>query len=137
MKGLDPVAIVMQHDDKLAAVEKAQDAAEVRNQIKRHQERMTRYTQWSNPKTVEKHRRRNLWKSKIALQDTREKLKNMGVEVDMQIPIPDPLPKRFKGQQPSTIRAMLRHEGVKAVRVTRDPVFPNRSTYKEASKDWF
>jgi hypothetical protein len=69
--------------------------------------------EWSKPENIKARMEELEKEAPKALE--RGQLLSKKVRTDLQLPIidpplPDPLPDRFKGQQESTIRAMLRHE---------------------------
>lgn len=79
----------------------AQSMAEIRNAIKRHQERMAHYTEWVRAKNIMERLERHEKEAAAALAAAGPKRS--------VIPLPDPLPECMKGQPASTIQAMLRN----------------------------
>ena len=82
----------------------------------RSEEKRRAYKEWSSPENIAKRRAIEAEEAPKALEAGRKaaaKLREeLGIPEDAPL-IPDPLPDRFKGQQPSTIRMMMRHENWK------------------------
>lgn len=102
MKDLEAPAIIIQAD--FTAAEEAQSAAELRNAMKRHMERMAKYKAWADPEEIAKRWEQHEKDAAAALERGNE----MGRRL-MLLPVPDPLPKEMVGQAASTIQAMLRN----------------------------
>ncbi len=94
-------AIIIQAD--MAEAEASMTHAELRNAMKRHQERMAKYKGWVDPEAI-KLRWAEFEKASAAAL---ERGKRMGRELEL-LPVPDPLPKHMVGQSASAIQAMLR-----------------------------
>lgn len=102
-------SVIYQMDADFREVERAQQLAEIKNQAKRHAERMGHITDWSKPENITARIKKHEEDAVDALARAMRMKEELGI-VEEDVVIPDPLPARFKGQQPSTIKALLRHE---------------------------
>ncbi len=115
MKEFDkPISIIEQADMKIKAVQEAQAEAEIKNAAIRHMKRMAFYKHWSSPEEIKKRQEEHearagaaLARAKLMSDSAREAL---GIPEDPPLPDEKDLPAHMRGQSPSTIRAMLRHE---------------------------
>ena len=100
----DLSSILIGVDQISLEVQQAQTEAELKNAIKRHQERMAKYEAWIDPKEMAERKLRLEKESAESL----ERLKDAGM-VEPETIIPDELPDYLKGQSPSFIRAAIRN----------------------------
>lgn len=106
----DLVGIYHQFDEQMREVEKAQDAAALKNEAIRHSERMRFFEDWIKPEAIQERKTMHEELAAISLENAKKMIEQMGFKERELLPVPDPLPKRMQGQSPSTIQAMLRHE---------------------------
>lgn len=100
-----PNAIIQEADSMARKVQEAQEMAAIKNAAKRHAERMAKYRAWVDPEAIARRREQHEREAAAALAATKAALGTTEEE-----PIPDDLPPHMRGQSPSTIRKMLKHE---------------------------
>lgn len=106
---LSPAGIIIEHDEKLAAVQQAQQLAEIKNAAIRHAARMAEFKKWVSPEEIAMRVLRHAEEAAAALEKTKAMIEAMG-GAEEDIPLPDNLPDYMKDQPMSTIKAFLRHE---------------------------
>jgi hypothetical protein len=102
LKDLEKPAHIMEADIEAAAA--AQSHAEIKNAMRRHVDRMGKFTDWVKPEAIAARLKEHEEQAEAAL----ERAKAMVGERKL-LPVPDRLPKHMQGQSASTIQAMLRN----------------------------
>lgn len=107
-------SIIEQADAMTLKVQEAQSLAEIKNAARRHAERMAFFKAWVHPKAIaerkERHERDAFAALAMAHEMSSQARKALGLDEDPPLPDAKDLPPHMRGQSPSTIRAMLRHE---------------------------
>jgi hypothetical protein len=103
LKDLEKPAHIMEADIEAAAA--AQSQAEIKNAMRRHVDRMGKFTDWVKPEAIAARLKEHEEQAAAALARA---IAMIGVPRELLVP-PDPLPKHMQGQSASTIQAMLRN----------------------------